>query len=440
MHKRKVIKMENIIRNNWADYTHPTATRKKSRRTRKRYLLVAMIVMALLSVVFAFVATSVFISHAQTRMSKTSTISNTSTSSATTNNATTSSQSASQPVSTINALTRISVVGSTAFILDGQGKTISADANPYGIAIVPPNTSASTTPGSLAAGDLVVTNFGANNTGTTLVRFPARMGPGKLFNTLPNAGTKGPADEAFNTATGTDWVANISGNNVQVFTPDGKVLTTITSPLFNKPWGQAFNHGRHNPQDGSVASFFTTNAADATIDRIDVIPARGLPTFRVFQIGQLAHMGNQTFLAVNWIPTLQMNGHSYSDVLLVTDPVMNQIVAYPNSTTNNTTAMKSADKGTSVFKGLPLQMPVGMSINPLNGDLLVVNAQRNDLVELNLSTSKVVGTRMLDNVPVDPMTGNGSALFGVLATTDSKGNLEVYFTDDNTNTLNVSSN
>jgi hypothetical protein len=427
--------MENIIRNKWTDHKYPTAARRKSSRTRKRYLLVAMTVMALLSIVFAIVASSVFISHAQTRMSKTNTMSN-----ATTNSATTSSQSAYQPVSTINGLTRISVVGSTAFILDGQGKTISADANPYGVAIVPPNTSASTTPGSLAAGDLVVTNFGANNTGTTLVRFPARMGPGKLFNTVPNAGTKGPADEAFNTSTGTDWVANISGNNVQVFTTNGKVLTTITSPMFNKPWGQAFNHGMHNAQDGSVASFFSTNAADATIDRIDVIPARGLPTFRVFQIGQLAHMGNQTFLAVTWIPTLRMNGHLYSDVLLVTDPVMNQIVAYPNSTTKNTTAMKSMDKGMTVFKGLPLRMPAGMSINPLNGDLLVVNAQRNDLVELNLSTSKVVGTRLLDNVPVDQMTGNGSALFGVLATTDSKGNLEVYFTDDNTNTLNVLSN
>jgi hypothetical protein len=48
-----------------------------------------------------------------------------------------------------------------------------------------------------------------------------------------------------------------------------------------------------------------------------------------------------------------------------------------------------------------------------------------------------VGTRALDNVPVNPKTGNGSALFGVAATTDAKGNLEIFFTDDNTNTLNA---
>lgn len=404
----------------WQNHKYPTRTSERGSRTKKRNLVEFMAVITLLSVVLAFVVSSVFLPHTSTHASSTN------------------YRSSYQSFKTINRLTRISVVGSTAFILDGQGKTITADANPYDVAIVPPTAATSTMRGALAAGDLIVTNFGANQTGTTLVRFPARSGPGRLFNMMPNAGTKGLADEAFNMFTGTDWVANTSGNNVQVFTPAGKVLATITSPLFNKPWGQAFNHGLRNRLDGSVASFFTTNSANATIDRIDVIPARarGLPTFRVFQIGQLSNMGNQTFIAVKWISSLRVKGQRFSDVLLVTDPVMNRIVAYPNSTTRNTTNMKSTNKGITLFQGMPLQMPVGISINPLNGDLLVVNAQQNTLVELDLSESKVVGTRVLDNVPVDPKTGNGSALFGVLATTDSKGNLEVYFTDDNTNTLN----
>ncbi len=45
--------------------------------------------------------------------------------------------------------------------------------------------------------------------------------------------------------------------------------------------------------------------------------------------------------------------------------------------------------------------------------------------------------RPLDNVPVDAQTGNGSALIGDAASTDAMGNLEVFFTDDNTNTLDV---
>src|SRR3984893_4804849 len=99
---------------------------------------------------------------------------------------------------TINNLNRISVVGSTAFIVDGHGRTISVDANPYGVAVTPDGMSASMTPGSLRPGDIVVTNFGANSMGTTLVRFPAGKGPGLLFNNTANPGTKGPALEAFN--------------------------------------------------------------------------------------------------------------------------------------------------------------------------------------------------------------------------------------------------
>jgi hypothetical protein len=340
-----------------------------------------------------------------------------------------------RPVASINGLTRISVVGSTAFILDARGHTISVDANPYGVAIAPPSTPVSNVPGSLRAGDIVVTNIGGNDTGTTLVRFPAKMGPGRLFNTMTSPGTKGPADQAFNTLTGTDWVSNVSGNNVQIFKPDGTVLVTITNPMFNKPWGQAFNHGIHNPQDGAVGSFFATNVANATIVRIDVIPAKGLPTFKVFQIGQLTSAGKETKIGVTWIPSLQIGGHLFSDVLLALDPANNRIAAYPNSTTSNTTSMRSTSKGITVFQGKPLNMPGGLAINPLNGDLLVVNLNDNNLVELNMSQGKVVGTRLLDNVPVDPMSGNGSALFGVAATTDSKGNLAVFFTDDNTNTL-----
>jgi hypothetical protein len=76
-------------------------------------------------------------------------------------------------------------------------------------------------------------------------------------------------------------------------------------------------------------------------------------------------------------------------------------------------------------------------IPPINGDLLVVNMNDNNLVELNLSQGKAIGVRLLDNVPVGAQSGNGSALFGVAAITDARGNLEVFFTDDNTNNLNL---
>ena len=340
------------------------------------------------------------------------------------------------PITTIIGLKSISLVGSTAFIVDGHGKTISADANPYGVAIAPTAVSSSATPGSLKPGDIVVTNFGANSTGTTLVRFPAGKGPGLLFNSTTNPATKGPALETFNTQTGSDWVANFTANNVQVVKPDGTIKATITSPLFKMPWALASNNGMHNPMDGATGSFFTTNAGDATIDRIDVIPTKNGTTFRVFQIGQLTSMKGGTKIGLAWVPSLQIGGQHDSDVLLALDLANNRVAAYPNSTTLNTTTTRSTSKGITAFQGKPLNTPASLTVNPLNGDLLVVNANDNNLVELNLSQGKAVGIRLLDNVPVDAQSGNGSALVGVAAAVDAGGNLEVFFTDDNMNTLN----
>ncbi len=338
--------------------------------------------------------------------------------------------------STIRDLEQIIEVGSTAVIVDGQGHTQAVDSNPYGIALAPPATPAGA-PGSLRAGDLVVTNIGGDDHGTTLVRFPDRKGPGRLFNTVP-MGTSGPADEAFNTLNGLDWVANVSANAIQVFKTDGTVVATVKNALFNKPWGQAFNGGLPNAQDGSVASFFTSNVADATIDRIDVIPGpHNTTTFRAFQIGQLTSAGKETKIGLLWVPSIRAAGKLLKDVLLALDPAANRIAAFPDSTTLNTTAVRATDKGVTVFQGQPLNMPGGLTINPLNGDVLVVNLNDNNLVEVNLARGRSVGVRQLDNAPVDLQTGNGSALFGVVATTDRRGNLVVYFTDDNTNTLNV---
>ncbi len=338
---------------------------------------------------------------------------------------------------TIGNLHSISTVASTMFVVDANGKTISTDANPYGIAIAP--SSVAKMPGGLNPGDLVVTNFGANQMGKTLVRIPGKQGPAHLLNTNMDKGTNGPADEAFNTQSGSNWVANTSGNNIQVFGTNGNLSATITNPLFNMPWGQAFNGGMHNHNDGATGAFFSTNAADGTIDRIDLIPAAngGKVTFKVFQIGQLAHMGKQTFIGITWVPSLQVGDEHYKDVLLALDTVNNRIAAYPNSSTRHTMNTKSTNQGITVFKGMPLQGPVGLTVSPTTGHLLVVNSQKNDLVELNLSTGKVVGDVQIDNVPVDAASGNGSALFGVVATTDKNRNLEVYFTDDNTNTVNV---
>ena len=89
-----------------------------------------------------------------------------------------------------------------------------------------------------------------------------------------------------------------------------------------------------------------------------------------------------------------------------------------------------------MFQDKPLNVPGGLALNPFNNDVLVVNLNDNNLVELNLSDASVVAVKTLDPLVVDA-EGNNSALFGIAATRDNAGNLLVYFTNDNTNTLNV---
>ena len=332
-------------------------------------------------------------------------------------------------ITTINGLKKITMVGRTDRIIDAHGKTITVDPNPYGIAI-------SDGSNGLKKGDLLVTNIGNADLGKTIIKFADQKGPGHLFNITASNATSGPADLAFNNKSGSLWVSNKSGNNVQIFLPNGTLLTTITSPLFNHPWGMATNGGNVDRYGVSI-SFFVGNVIDATIDRIDVIPqSKGLPHFKVVQIGQLDKNGAATKIGLKWLPELKIGSRTLKDVLLAIDPANSRIAAFAHSSTINANGAKGTGKGVTVFAGKPLNMPGGFAINPLNGDLLVVNLMDNNLVELNMTRGKVIGVKPIDPVVVDGQ-GNGSALFGVAAIKDKNGNLRVFFTDDNTNTLNA---
>jgi hypothetical protein len=48
-----------------------------------------------------------------------------------------------------------------------------------------------------------------------------------------------------------------------------------------------------------------------------------------------------------------------------------------------------------------------------------------------------VGVKLVDKTPVNAAAGTGSALFGLVASKDANGNLEVYFVDANTNSLDM---
>jgi hypothetical protein len=326
-------------------------------------------------------------------------------------------------ITTIVGLNTIQQIGSTQNINDANGKPIMVDPDPYKIAVVPENL------GKLARGTVLVSNIG-NTLGTTIVKFHPFPSIGVQFNAA-TAGLQGPAELSFNR--GHLLAANSKGgNSIQVLNADGTLFTSITNPMFNNPWGVTTGH---NFFFSPLATFFVANKSDAKVLRVDMQEgaAGAAPTFKVTQIAQLTVMdGGVTKIDIRWLPILRVGDQVLFDVLVVQDPALNRIAAIAHASTLNT----STGTGTTIFKGTPLNVPGGIAINPFNQDILVVNLNDNNLVEIKPANASVVGVKTVDPLVVDAM-GNNSALFGVAATVDRKGNLLVYYTDDNTNTLNA---
>jgi len=330
-------------------------------------------------------------------------------------------------ITTINGLQTITQIGSTANILDANGNAITVDPNPYKIAIAPSSDSSS----GLKAGDVLVSNIGNNDHGVTIVKFKQQSGTGQQFNTMPGDGVLGPAGLVFDN--GKLLVGNSTGNNVLVFNPNGTLFKTIQSPLFNGPWGITVGRPKSDSSRGGLVSFFTANKFDGKILRVDVTTSQdgGAMQFNVVQIGQYALTGTISKIDLHWMPKLKVGSQTLRDVLLTIDPAGNRVAAFANSST-----LQAVGTPVTVFQGTPLNVPGGLAINPLNGDILVVNLMDNNLVELNAKMGTVVGVKQIDPAIVDAQ-GNNSALFGVIAIKDDQGNLKVFFTDDNTNTLDV---
>jgi hypothetical protein len=113
--------------------------------------------------------------------------------------------------------------------------------------------------------------------------------------------------------------------------------------------------------------------------------------------------------------------------LYVTDDVSNAIYAIPNALTATT-----VQNPMLVSSSPLLSSPQNIAINPQNGDLLVVNgATNNELLEVNPMNGQVVAMRNLDRFD------QGGSLFGLAVTTNGMGQLQVYYDNSTTNTLNV---
>jgi hypothetical protein len=325
----------------------------------------------------------------------------------------------------ISTLNTIQPVAST---VDAQN----GDQNPYGLVI---DTFAGTaTAPNPYYGDLLVSNFsnsqGVNGAGTTIEAVNPNSGAVTRF----SADAQGPVALAVSPK-GPLWIANFGTNgtngNDMVLTPSGSLFpnggSVIQSPLFDGPWGQVFVPNPTTP------AFFVTNALNGTIDAMyGFAPPNFNTDTQVSVIGQgLAHSGTN---ATNVEGPQGMVYDPNTHMVYVTDTADNSIRAYywDGAGTPN------QGEGQLIYQGGALNKPAGITLDPINGDLLVVNQGNNNLVEIALNNGHayVAGQKVLDSTPVNPTTGAGSALFGVAATV-SNGQLMVYFTDDNTNTVDV---
>lgn len=362
------------------------------------------------------------------------------------------------PVTTIVGLSTITNLASMV--------AANKDGNPYGLAIVPASFNGLDASGAksvLQPGDLVISDFSNStgaNTGTSILLY--RPSTGAVMPFYSEHIGAGPVALAVSSK-GTTWIANylpgymnsLDGDstgdgNVVVITPDGTdfpnnegIIDNASGATFSPaadtfagPWGQAFGvkSGTTTPY------FFVTEVDNGTgwVQREAFTP----PNF-----------DHETVTTIGYVPVnynafdpTGPQGMVYdpaTDILYVASTATNSIVAFPNATTSPA----SMTTGVTVYQGSPLNAPVGLTMNPINGDLISGNQLDNNLVEIAPNpyaqgsgyafSAKLVGTKLVDTTAVNATAGTGSALFGLAASKDSSGNLMVYFVDDNTNSLDV---
>lgn len=344
---------------------------------------------------------------------------------------------------------------------------VNQDANPYGLAMAPAVFSGTFPPGGkpsvLQPGDLLISDFSDKtgaNTGTSILLY--RPSTGKIMPYYTEHIGAGPVAIAISSL-GTAWIANYLPNymnnadgatsgdgNVVVITPNGTDFPnhwgvidnssgasfSPASSMFAGPWGQAFavKSGTTTPY------FFVTEVDNGTgwVQREEFTPPK-FDDEKVVTLGALP-VGSNAF-----DPT-GPQGMVYDpkrDILYVASTASNSIVAFPDATTSGPWMSTPI----VVYRGAPLNAPLGLTMNPINGDLITVNQLDNDMVEIAPRPdagsgtwdfdARPVGVKRVDKTKVDAAAGTGSALFGLVASKDSGGNLQVYFVDANTNSLDL---
>jgi hypothetical protein len=322
--------------------------------------------------------------------------------------------------SVIGKLHTITTIGSAVDPING-------DQNPYGLDI------AKVTKGVITAGDLVLCDFndGFNNIqglGSTIdVLHPT---PGSVPTRLAQDTRLTGCNALALSPTGDNpWVAAFTANDNPILDSSGNFLDTLGGAPFASPWGQAFA-GTKGPY--GKAAFYESNSNDGSIVRIGITSNGFKP--KVIATGFSVNHG---------VPgtVLAPSGLTYDasiDTLYIVDGNANRVVAFSNVTLippkgivvmGNTFGGLAGSLARVVARGAPLAQPISAALL-YNGNIVVGNTSNNLLVEISPKQNAVVKTKNLDKGPA-------GALFGIAASGTSTATTQIYFNDDNANTVNV---
>jgi len=326
-------------------------------------------------------------------------------------------------------LATMSTIGSTIDPIEHGG-------NPYGLTV------ATATAGLITQGDLIVCNFndGATNTqglGTTVIGLHPAAGA-MPYRIAQSAQLQGCS--SLTSLPDGSIVATASQANVTVLvTPSGTVTTPFSADGFAEPWSVIYS--THAGEEVLYAS----NAMTGAIDRI-TLNGDAQTAFTEIASGFSTNKGAPGSISA----PAGLTYDAAIDTLYVVDTNANRVVALSNVSAIGTDGVTvsgtnfsgaSAASAKVIVSGAPLNGPISGALL-VNGDLVVGNTLdpngTNLLIEIS-PASGVVATKNVD-------TGAAGAIFGIvtvpktITTMGTYGPIntqtnDIYFNDDNTNTV-----
>ena len=339
-------------------------------------------------------------------------------------------QPAADHTSVLKMLTTQKTVASTVDPSNG-------DVNPYGLVYVASKPFGKSI---LQKGDLVVCNFNdksnVQGTGTT-VDYMSSVPGSKPTQLTQSSSLLGCASLVINSVDEV-YSADSGAKDAVGENSNGKIVQTLKSSLLVEPWGSAYVPGQtsYPPGDG----LWVADASTGKIVRIN-LGTGGKPTYTAVISGFAVNHGKPG--SILGPSGMQYNYHS--DTLYAVDGVNNTVVAFqhayrdfntanevvvgPNGTTFS--GPKAAD-AKLVYHGAPLSAPISSTLLP-NGNLVIGNTGnqkgKNLLVEI-ASDGTMLAYKNVNK-------GNAGALFGIASTGSSDATTQIFFNNDNTNTVEV---